>query len=549
MAISVSSVCSQQEQLPIECIQSPRETDSHASATPSSEPESLVATHTGETDSTLGEPGSVTHVRQLFVANLPFRVRWQDLKDLFRKAGNVQRADVALSYDNRSKGHGTVLFATVQDAQHAIDMLHNYKWQGRVLEVREDRGFIEPHRLHHQQHQLLSRNNGTMTQHRRVQEISPFMGLYLAQSEFVPPINAGRQLYVGNLPFHCQWQDVKDLFRNAGNILRADVAQAPDGRSKGYGTVLFATREDARKAMVMYNGFEFHGRQLRVHFDKFAPGNVLSNQHSFAYPHPPPPTQLQASQQAQPPRYAAMDIQLRPPSIPAFESTSTSYMSSMYPTASAAAAFSAIHGTSLLQSSQSSHRSYMEEHSQLGFNSLVDPFPPMTTGYPHPPLYPNAYQQEKTAVQLSSDLPNNVFGSLGVSKGENKGFGNVDVGSKVDVPPTQQRPLLFPYSQSTRHQASFPVYQWNPSPSSDPVTPLQEEPITSSQSLYLSSPSMIHATTATTASDGVVFLTDAMNSMGLTDGSAGLTAGRKESMDRLLDSSNGVWHPLGGFKM
>lgn len=51
---------------------------------------------------------------------LPFRVRWQDLKDLFRKAGNVTRADVALTMDNRSKGHGTVLFATVEDAQKAI---------------------------------------------------------------------------------------------------------------------------------------------------------------------------------------------------------------------------------------------------------------------------------------------------------------------------------------------------------------------------------------------------------------------------------------------
>lgn len=28
-------------------------------------------------------------------------------------------------------------------------MLHNYKWQGRVLEVREDRGFIEPAQRHH----------------------------------------------------------------------------------------------------------------------------------------------------------------------------------------------------------------------------------------------------------------------------------------------------------------------------------------------------------------------------------------------------------------
>lgn len=56
----------------------------------------------------------------LYMLQLPFRVRWQDLKDLFRKAGNVTRADVALTMDNRSKGHGTVLFATVEDAQKAI---------------------------------------------------------------------------------------------------------------------------------------------------------------------------------------------------------------------------------------------------------------------------------------------------------------------------------------------------------------------------------------------------------------------------------------------
>jgi RNA recognition motif-containing protein len=55
-----------------------------------------------------------------FLLQLPFRMRWQDLKDLFRKAGQVLRADVALSVDHRSKGHGTVLFATVEDAQAAI---------------------------------------------------------------------------------------------------------------------------------------------------------------------------------------------------------------------------------------------------------------------------------------------------------------------------------------------------------------------------------------------------------------------------------------------
>jgi hypothetical protein len=59
------------------------------------------------------------------------------------------------------------------------------------------------------------------------------------------------------LPFHCQWQDLKDLFRLAGTIVRADVSLGPDGRSRGYGTVLFADERDAEKAVLMFNGFAY----------------------------------------------------------------------------------------------------------------------------------------------------------------------------------------------------------------------------------------------------------------------------------------------------
>ena len=70
---------------------------------------------------------------------LPYRVRWQDLKDLFRAAGTVLRADVSLGPDNRSRGYGTVLLATAEDAGRAVDMFNGYTWQSRVLEVRLDR--------------------------------------------------------------------------------------------------------------------------------------------------------------------------------------------------------------------------------------------------------------------------------------------------------------------------------------------------------------------------------------------------------------------------
>lgn len=72
-------------------------------------------------------------------SKLPYRVRWQDLKDLFRRAGTVLRADVSLGPDNRSRGFGTVLLATAEDAGRAVDMFNGYCWQTRTLEVRLDR--------------------------------------------------------------------------------------------------------------------------------------------------------------------------------------------------------------------------------------------------------------------------------------------------------------------------------------------------------------------------------------------------------------------------
>ncbi|KAF8314959.1 hypothetical protein DL93DRAFT_2037341, partial [Clavulina sp. PMI_390] len=182
---------------------------------------------------------------------LPYRVRWQDLKDLFRKAGTVLRADVSLGPDNRSRGYGTVLMASAEDAKKAVDMFSGFSWQTRTLEVRSDR--IPP--------DLDLSNPLNALQFSKAQNsvnITPNLSA----------TGASKMLFVGNLPFHCQWQELKDLFRTAGQIVRADVALGPDGRSRGFGTVLFANEVDAAAAVAMFNGFEFNGRTLKVHHDK-----------------------------------------------------------------------------------------------------------------------------------------------------------------------------------------------------------------------------------------------------------------------------------------
>lgn len=95
---------------------------------------------------------------------LPFNIGWQDLKDLFRQAGKLRiehyaqwsnsssnmhyplarvggviRADVHIGPDGRPKGSGIVVFENPDDARNAIQQFNGYDWQGRMLEVREDR--------------------------------------------------------------------------------------------------------------------------------------------------------------------------------------------------------------------------------------------------------------------------------------------------------------------------------------------------------------------------------------------------------------------------
>ncbi|KAG8899437.1 hypothetical protein FRB99_006712 [Tulasnella sp. 403] len=258
-------------------------------------------------------PGRDTRT-QLFVGNLPYRVRWQDLKDLFRKAGTVLRADVSLGPDNRSRGYGTVLLATAEDAGRAIDMFNGFSWQNRILEVRPDR--LPPEydinvplpspfnsiSFPHSHTSLpipssLSNPGFTLS---ATQSISTDLlgGLTLSTAASMPTLNAalgpgsppqlptfpaapqvstislsrsasrngthlptsptqslGRSVFVGNLPFQCQWQDLKDMFRQIGPVVRADVAIGADGRSRGY---------------------DYNSRILKVYHDKFTQAGSTS---------------------------------------------------------------------------------------------------------------------------------------------------------------------------------------------------------------------------------------------------------------------------------
>ncbi|KAG9127342.1 hypothetical protein FRC07_014752 [Ceratobasidium sp. 392] len=172
-------------------------------------------------------------------------------------AGEVVFAEVLVTPTGVSKGCGIVEFSTHDEAQRAIRDLSETPLLGRPIFIREDREsearFGAP-------------------------SVPGKMGAAMANTGYSTPPprsafagnNPGNQLYVGNLPYQAGWQDLKDLFRTAGAIIRADINVGYDGRPKGSGTVIFETAKDAQSAIQMYNGYDWYGRIIEVREDRYA---------------------------------------------------------------------------------------------------------------------------------------------------------------------------------------------------------------------------------------------------------------------------------------
>lgn len=71
-------------------------------------------------------------------------------------------------------------------------------------------------------------------------------------------------IYVGNLPFSANEQDVKALFERHGKVESVKLVNDREtGRPRGFGFVDMSS-SDAQSAIQALNGFQMGGRPLRV---------------------------------------------------------------------------------------------------------------------------------------------------------------------------------------------------------------------------------------------------------------------------------------------
>ncbi|KAF8543058.1 hypothetical protein BDD12DRAFT_822656 [Trichophaea hybrida] len=244
--------------------------------------------------------------RQIYVSNLPYTVGWQDLKDLFRQAGAVIRADVHIGPDGRPKGSGVVAFETPEDARNAIAQFNGHDWQGRQLEVREDRfaaagggsgGF-----------------GGGMGRGGFGGGRGGFGGGFgggraggfgggrggfgygggrggfgggfggaggppgdygatVPPNDFTDHASSGGEkcntIYVRNLPWSTSNEDLVELFNTIGKVERAEIQYEPSGRSRGTGVVQFDTADNAEIAIAKFSGYLYGGRPLGLSFVRY----------------------------------------------------------------------------------------------------------------------------------------------------------------------------------------------------------------------------------------------------------------------------------------
>jgi RNA recognition motif-containing protein len=211
-----------------------------------------------------------------------------------------------------------VLFETPQDAQRAIQMYNGYLWDGRKLEVREDRSQTSTQPAFSLTAQIESPPRSTKSASPPSEQVpravseplasatppvlpsaapvdpavpmsQPSASASLGLAPGAPGPTVGQtpasvstapitisaphpasqcKVFINNLPFHVDWNDVKNLFSRAGTVVHAFVAYHNDTRSKGYGSVQFSTPEEAQRAIVMFNQQPWEGRILHVREDR-----------------------------------------------------------------------------------------------------------------------------------------------------------------------------------------------------------------------------------------------------------------------------------------
>ncbi|XP_032992390.1 heterogeneous nuclear ribonucleoprotein M isoform X1 [Lacerta agilis] len=212
-----------------------------------------------------------------FITNIPFDVKWQYLKDLVKeKVGEVTYVELLMDAEGKSRGCAVVEFKMEESMKKAVEVLNKHSLSGRPLKVKED---PDGEHVRRAVQKAMAASGGGMG-------IGPGPGgpgmINIPPSilnnpnipnEIIHALQAGRlgsTVFVANLDYKVGWKKLKEVFSMAGVVVRADILEDKDGKSRGIGTVTFEQAIEAVQAISMFNGQLLFDRPMHVKMDERA---------------------------------------------------------------------------------------------------------------------------------------------------------------------------------------------------------------------------------------------------------------------------------------
>jgi len=174
----------------------------------------------------------------LYIKNLDTSVTQEEFEEMFKQFGNVTSAIVQIDEVGNSKGFGFVNYETHDEAQLAVDNLHETELRGKKL-------FVSRAQKKAEREEELRRSY----EQAKMERLSKY---------------AGVNLYVKNLEDDVDDDKLRSEFEPFGTITSCKVMRDEKASSKGFGFVCFSSPDEATKAVAEMNNKMIGSKPLYV---------------------------------------------------------------------------------------------------------------------------------------------------------------------------------------------------------------------------------------------------------------------------------------------
>jgi len=237
----------------------------------------IVLPHVPRKDQLLRQDEKKKNYVNVYVKNLPETLTDDGFKAKFAEFGEITSAKIMRDQNDKSRGFGFVNFSKHEEAQKAVEALHQKDFDGKTLYVARAQKKKERDEEKKRTREQRKRDNALRT-----------------------PQNVN--LYIKNIDESCSDADLKKHFEKFGTITSCKVMLDEKKNSRGFGFVCFSSPEESNKALQEMNGKMIFSKPLYVaiaqsrevrrqqleqqYYQRQLSRNMQQQQYMYPYPFP-----------------------------------------------------------------------------------------------------------------------------------------------------------------------------------------------------------------------------------------------------------------------